>query len=190
MGVQTVLAPEGRSYPFIYQVWFLGPGAVGRPLDSLKTARIYLNSGLAMLADINVPKLLLTPFHKAFLNWKLHPTLEPALKESRTGERGKGRRARKMRVNGRGESQICLVFCKNFRLSVSESESSLVWREAQKTRGGFPFLGVAERVKLGPLEGWGTFLKDNQQFIRCFWNCLIDNYGLQRMWKQECCECL
>ena len=119
-----------------------------------------------------------TYIHTAALGLRAHPPSQGA------------QRARKMRVNGRGESQICLVFCKNFRLSVSESESSLVWREAQKTRGGFPFLGVAERVKLGPLEGWGTFLKDNQQFIRCFWNCLIDNYGLQRMWKQECCECL
>ena len=35
---------------------------------ALKTAKIYINSGLAMLTDIQIPKTLLTPFHRLFLS--------------------------------------------------------------------------------------------------------------------------
>ena len=63
---------------------------------ALKTARIYLNSGLAMLSDIQIPKSLLSPFHLIFQKWKSTPSLEPALKESRTGGRGYKRKAQKV----------------------------------------------------------------------------------------------
>ena len=59
----------------------------------MKTAKIYLNSGLAMLADLQIPKHQLRPFHTAFSNFMSSvQTLEPALlMKSRTGERGKKR---------------------------------------------------------------------------------------------------
>ena len=58
---------------------------------ALKTARIYLNSGLAMLSEIQIPRNLLRPFHNIFTTWiSSKPSLEPAhLKVSRTGDRGK-----------------------------------------------------------------------------------------------------
>ena len=73
---------------------------------ALKTARIYLNSGLAMLSEINIPKPLLSPFHEAFLTWKLQPTLEPTLKERRAGGRGKQRKVRKVGKKGGGEPNL------------------------------------------------------------------------------------
>ena len=58
---------------------------------ALKTARIYLNSGLAMLSEIQIPKTLLHPFHQIFATWSVtNPSLEPApLRGSRKGGRGK-----------------------------------------------------------------------------------------------------
>ena len=60
---------------------------------AVKTAKIYLNSGLAMLADIQIPKKLLRPFHLVFNNFLSSvQTLEPALLiKSRTGGRGKNK---------------------------------------------------------------------------------------------------
>jgi hypothetical protein len=55
---------------------------------ALNTARIYINSGFAMLSEIQIPKQLLSPFHRIYQSWKTQPSLEPALKESRTGGRG------------------------------------------------------------------------------------------------------
>ena len=55
-----------------------------------RTARIYINSGLAMLADIQIPVRLLKPFWSVYTTSLRTPSLEPALK-SRTGGRGKGK---------------------------------------------------------------------------------------------------
>ena len=63
---------------------------------AIKTARIYINSGLAMLSEIQIPKPLLSPFQKFFLAWKFKPSLEQTLKEGRTGGRGKKRSAQKL----------------------------------------------------------------------------------------------
>ena len=41
---------------------------------AVKTARIYINSGLAMLSEIKISKPLLSPFHKIFSTWKLKPS--------------------------------------------------------------------------------------------------------------------
>ena len=67
---------------------------VGR-WTALKTARIYINSGLAMLTELQIPKSLLNPFHHIFANWNSKPSLEQVLNENRTGGRGKGRKTRK-----------------------------------------------------------------------------------------------
>ena len=58
---------------------------------ALKTAKIYLNSGLAMLADLKIPTKLLQPFHLVFTNYlKGPPQLEPPRQKTRrTGGRGK-----------------------------------------------------------------------------------------------------
>ena len=58
---------------------------------AVKTAKIYLNSGLAMLADIQIPARLLRPFHRIFHHHVSSVrTLEPA-QSSRTGGRGKAK---------------------------------------------------------------------------------------------------
>ena len=47
---------------------------------ALKTAKIYLNSGLAMIAELEISPKLLRPFHSVFENYlRTLPTLEPAL---------------------------------------------------------------------------------------------------------------
>ena len=61
---------------------------------AVKTAKIYLNSGLAMLADLKISPQLLHPFHLVYQNYlQGAPQLEHTLlKESRSG--GRGKRAR------------------------------------------------------------------------------------------------
>ena len=72
---------------------FVKVGSLDRVLllgrwTAVKTAKIYLNSGLAMLTDLEVPFRLLRPFHTIYFNFlpSVH-TLEPA-QWSRTGGRG------------------------------------------------------------------------------------------------------
>jgi site-specific recombinase XerD len=69
---------------------------------ALKTARIYMNSGLAMLTEIQIPKTLLTPFHRIFDKWNSEPSLEQVLSKNRSGGRGKERKARKNYEKGGG----------------------------------------------------------------------------------------
>lgn len=70
-----------------------------------KTARIYLNSGLAMLAELKIPNRQLQPYVTIFYNTSpVAPKLEPGpLKRSRTGGRGSKRKSASSRKNGRGE---------------------------------------------------------------------------------------
>ena len=69
---------------------------------ALKTARIYINSGLAMLSDSQIPTKLLRPFHNIFTPWISQPSLEPVLPqgENRTGGRGKKHKVRKTKGGG------------------------------------------------------------------------------------------
>lgn len=69
---------------------------------ALKTARIYLNSGLAMLAELKIPEKSLIPWLTIFHNsTKNTPKLEPALKQSRAGGRGKrAKRPKKSKGGG------------------------------------------------------------------------------------------
>ena len=76
--------------------WFVKCGSLDRILlmgrwTAVKTAKIYLNSGLALLADLQIPTSLLKPFHTVYVNYlKATPQLEPTLpKKSRSGGRGK-----------------------------------------------------------------------------------------------------
>ena len=76
--------------------FFIKHGSLDRILilgrwTAVRTARIYINSGTAMLADIQIPQSLLKPFWSVYTNSLKSPSLEPALK-SRTGGRGKTRR--------------------------------------------------------------------------------------------------
>ena len=73
---------------------------------AVRTARIYINSGLAMMADLNIPSRLLKPFWSVYTNSLNSPSLEPALK-SRTGRRGKSKKGRK----GGGSDPIVFQFC-------------------------------------------------------------------------------
>jgi hypothetical protein len=74
--------------------FFVKVGSLDRVLllgrwTAVKTAKIYLNSGLAMLADLQIRPSLLRPFHLVFDNFLVsHQTLEHAF-SSRSGGRGK-----------------------------------------------------------------------------------------------------
>ena len=83
---------------------FVKVGSLDRVLilgrwTAVKTAKIYLNSGLAMLADIQIPLRQLRPFHLVFTNFLSSvQTLEPAPFGSRTGERGNTKRVGKSKA--------------------------------------------------------------------------------------------
>ena len=96
---------------------------------AIKTAKIYLNSGLAMLADIQIPKKLLTPFHPLFHKYTSQPPLEQAFAESRSGGRGRKRKASK---KGRGEnvfSEFSVILFMFLKVGVAGLVFS-VWRES------------------------------------------------------------
>ena len=67
---------------------------------ALKTAKIYINSGLAMLTDIQIPTNLLTPFHRIFTTWNSKPSLEQVRETNRAGGRGKS--AKRAKIKGGG----------------------------------------------------------------------------------------
>ena len=99
---------------------FVKVGSLDRVLilgrwTAVKTAKIYLNSGLAMLADIQIPSRQLRPFHTVFYNTVSSiQTLEPAL-WSRTGGRGntkKGVKSAKLkakRASKADKNDLCVV---------------------------------------------------------------------------------
>ena len=79
---------------------FVKGGALDRVLlagrwTAVKTAKIYLNSGLAMLADLKKP--FLTHFTNSI---NLPPKLEPVLKKNRSGGRGRDSRMSKRTKKG------------------------------------------------------------------------------------------
>ena len=85
---------------------FVKVGSLDRVLilgrwTAVKTAKIYLNSGLAMLADLQIPPRQLRPFHTVFSNFMSSvQTLEPALFKSRTGGRGSTKSVGKSSLKG------------------------------------------------------------------------------------------
>ena len=86
---------------------FVKTGSLDRVLmtgrwTALKTAKIYINSGLAMLSELEIPKKLLTPFHNIFHSWNSKPSLELTLVKSRAGGRGQRRKAQKQSVKKGG----------------------------------------------------------------------------------------
>ena len=100
--------------------FFLKSGSLDRVLllgrwTAVKTAKIYLNSGLAMLADLNIPTARLSPFHTVFHNFfKSPPQLEPALEKSRAGGRGtKRKRVKKFQSPG-GRGAVFYFFSESF----------------------------------------------------------------------------
>ena len=82
--------------------YFTKTGSLDRILlmgrwTAIKTAKIYLNSGLALLAELQIPPQTLKPFVRVFANFIIsQPKLEPTpQKRSRAGGRGKGKRVPK-----------------------------------------------------------------------------------------------
>ena len=68
---------------------------------ALKTAKIYINAGLAMQAELQIPPKLLSPFHLIFSHsLSSPPQLEQAPKRSRAG--GRGGKPRVAKNAGRG----------------------------------------------------------------------------------------
>ena len=58
--------------------WFSRHGSLDRILlqgqwMAARTARTYLNEGLSVLTEINIPKRVLDPFHRVYLNACRHP---------------------------------------------------------------------------------------------------------------------
>ena len=78
---------------------------------AIKTAKIYLNSGLAMLSDIQIPRKLLHPFHHIFSMWQSSlPSLEHSSSSRRAGGRGKNQTKLKVRKKlGGGAVHFCAV---------------------------------------------------------------------------------
>ena len=79
--------------------YFIKTGSLDRVLlmgrwTAIKTAKIYLNSGLAMLAELQIPPSLLSPFHTVYQNTDpSRPKLEPAPPKGRRGG-GRGKRVK------------------------------------------------------------------------------------------------
>jgi len=96
---------------------FIKIGSLDRVLllgrwTAVKTAKIYLNSGLAMLADLKIASRLLQPFHLVYQNYLQGvPQLEQTLhKERRPGGRGKSARGKNEMPRGRGISSALSFF--------------------------------------------------------------------------------
>ena len=88
--------------------FFLKHGSLDRILiqgrwTAVKTAKVYLNSGLAMLADLQIPSHKLRPYLTVYTNSFKTPSLEPVLK-NRAGGRGKARK------DG-GRNFFCFISC-------------------------------------------------------------------------------
>ena len=78
---------------------------------AVKTAKIYLNSGLAMLADLKINEKQLKPFLTHFSNsLQLPPKLEPVLKKNRSGGRGKDTKKSKRAEKRGGRSPYKQLF--------------------------------------------------------------------------------
>lgn len=80
--------------------FFLKHGSLDRILiqgrwTATRTARIYINSGLALLADSKISPQLLKPFWRVYTNSKDSPSLEPA-QLRRKGGRGKSGKKEKI----------------------------------------------------------------------------------------------
>ena len=75
---------------------------------AVKTAKIYLNSGLAMLTDLQIPRALLSPFHSISRKWLSSlPSLEHTPFGRRPGGRGKKKTLSKRKLKtGRGRSSV------------------------------------------------------------------------------------
>ena len=86
--------------------WFQKHGSFDRLLvdgrwQAPKTARIYLNEGLAILAEMKVPKAEITPFVNVYMNSLSHPL--PNLEQTasgRSGGRGVLKKKPKKRLHG------------------------------------------------------------------------------------------
>ena len=116
---------------------------------AIKTAKIYLNSGLAMLADIQIPRALLSPFHTVFSKWlSTLPSLEHTPFGRRSGGRGKElKKPRKAQKRG-GRS----VFFFRFRSKcVASLGCSPVWRGSLRGTGGTLHSGCGRMKSTAPL---------------------------------------
>ena len=104
---------------------------------AVKTAKIYLNSGLAMLSDLQIPIQLLRPFHRIYSKWQSDlPSLEQSPSSRRAGGRGKALKKREKKNFPRGGDMRILLFLFDGSFCVSRARV---------------FPGVA-----GPLGGTGS----------------------------------
>ena len=134
---------------------FMKVGSLDRVLlhgrwTAVKTAKIYLNSGLAMLAELKISPQLLRPFHLVYTNFlQGKPQLEPTLlKKSSSGGRGKRKSASPKGKN----DPIFLVATGGIFLKLLEARGCSGLAESRGAVRGifFPFGLAGERIS-GPL---------------------------------------
>lgn len=158
------LRPGGATHLFV-KCGSLDNVVLAGRWTAVKTARIYINSGLAMLSEIKIPKPLLSPFHKIFSTWKLKPS--PA-KRAGLGDVEK-RSAQNLGTKG-GREALFFFEGRFMLLVVCAWDISLVRRDFQKARESDLLSIVAEKDSLESLKGVGLPSLTTKQFST-FSNC-------------------
>ena len=97
-----------------------GKGTPFLPSSSLTRSPLHrpgsadLNSGLALLSEIQIPRNLLLPFHTIYSKWQVTlPALEQSPSSRRAGGRGIGPKRSKNRRKGGENAQFILFFLTN-----------------------------------------------------------------------------
>ena len=145
---------------------------------AVKTARIYINSGLAMLSEIKISKPLLSPFHKIFSTWKLKPS--PA---KRAGL-GDVERSARRKIWEQKEGGSLIFFLKKVVPGI------FLWcGEIFRRHGKVIFSPVWRRkIHLSPLRGWGYLLWQPNNFLPFRTVSIWLNWSATHV-KTMCCEC-
>lgn len=129
--------------------------------QAAKTARIYLNDGLAVLAELQLPasRPSLAPFLKIFQNQRSRPsfsTLEPPCqRHGRTGGRGKKPRKRARSGKSRDKSRYLFFLTGFFVRMISVNSPPALWIGGS---GPNPLRGVEEKInKWSHGFGWAPW---------------------------------
>ena len=96
--------------------FFVKTGSLDRVLllgrwTAIKTAKIYLNAGMSVLAELQIPPKLLRPFLAMFDKFMLTPKLEPTPKRRRAGGRGKKRKSEILTRGGGTDCSFLKSIC-------------------------------------------------------------------------------
>ena len=118
---------------------------------AVKTAKIYLNSGLALLSEIQIPRNLLLPFHTIYSKWQVTlPALEQSPSSRRAGGRGIGPKRSKNRRKGGENAHFILFFLTNGSFCVAGLGCPPGWRGPQGALGGVFLPGCGRKDDTHP----------------------------------------